>query len=166
MGVWEGCGYQNVQVKYGIRVKHEMKQTIFPFALERGTQRNVRLGTKNTLFTCPSVNFLLKDVNAVWVGARTSNLFIQSCTASFTTISGPTRDGQGCLELAKPRHRAPVLSWIFDAAARDHNDGAHLAPRSHVVTMQLHRTGGIHEVKAKWNVLERTRSGTVCVVSR
>ena len=109
------------------------------------------------------MNFLRKDVNAVWVDARTLHLIIQSCTASFTKISGPTRDGQGFLELVKPCHREPFLRWILDVSACDHNEVAHLTTRSHVVTMQLHRTGGVHDVRAKCNELKRTRSGTVCV---
>lgn len=50
--------------------------------------------------------------------------------------------------------QASFLRWILDVSACDHNDVAHLAARSHVV----------HEVKARCNVLARTRSGTVCVV--
>lgn len=91
-----------------------------------------------------------EDASTAWLDVRISHL-LHSC------VHDDPRSDEGRPAVSRVGEAAPpasFLRWILDVSACDHNDVAHLPARSHVV----------HEVKARCNVLARTRSGTVCVV--
>ena len=108
---------------------------------ESGTNRNTDVAPKSVrtlqFLTYPSGKCPSEDVTAVWVDTFSPNLLIQSCTASFTSISGPIENGQG--EFIKERHRARFVGWIRGTARNDHDGGSPLA-HPHDAVSQSWRT--------------------------